>query len=97
MMSAAQSMKEHIIDQSLNEFIVMSYYLLPPVNHQLTDLFSFHYYNDWLWLANQKPNTNNITSQVECLESKNSKSFCQKLHTCGCEYFSFHTIYELET
>ena len=97
MIAAAKPMEAHIIDQSLNEFIVMSYYLLPPVNHQLTDLFSFHNYNDWLWLANQKPNTNNITSQVECLESKNSKSFCQKLHTCDCEYFSFHTIYELET
>ena len=40
-MSAAQPMKAHVIDQSLSEYIVMSYYLLPPVNHQLADLFSF--------------------------------------------------------
>ena len=41
MMSIAQ-----IVDQSLNEFIVMSYYLLPPVNHyKLTDLFSFYNYD----------------------------------------------------
>ena len=27
-------MKAHLIDQSLNESIVMGYYLLPPANHQ---------------------------------------------------------------
>ena len=81
MMSAAKPMKEHVIDQSLNESIVMRYYLLPPVNHhQLADLFSFHNYNNRLWLANQKPNTNYITSQVECLEFENSKFSHQKLH-----------------
>ena len=42
-------MKAHVIDQSLNESIVMGYYLLPPVDHQLTDLFSFHNYNDRDW------------------------------------------------
>ena len=42
-MSVAQPMKAHVIDQSLNESIVMRYYLLPPVNHhQLADLFFFH-------------------------------------------------------
>ena len=45
---SAQPMKARIIDQSLNKSIVMSYYLLPPVNHQLTDLFSFHNYNNRL-------------------------------------------------
>ena len=56
-------MKAHIIDQSLNESIVIGYYLLPPVNyHQLTDLFSFHNYDDRLRLANQNSNTHSITS-----------------------------------
>ena len=39
MMSVAQPMKAHVIDQTLNESIVMNYYLLPPVNHQLTYFF----------------------------------------------------------
>ena len=39
-MPVAQLMKAHVIDQSLNESIVMGYYLLPPVDHhQLTDIF----------------------------------------------------------
>ena len=54
MMSVAKPMKAQVIDQSLNEFIVMSYYLIPPVNnHQQTELFSFSNYNDKLWLPNQ--------------------------------------------
>ena len=58
-----EPMKAHIIDQSLNGYIVMSYYLLPPVNHnQQAYLFFFHNFNDRLWLANQKPNTNSITN-----------------------------------
>ena len=62
-MSVAQPMKAHVIDQSLNESIVISYHLLPPANHhQLTGPFAFHKYNDRLCLANQKPNTNCITS-----------------------------------
>ena len=90
----AQPIKAYVIDQSLNEFIVMSYYLIPPINHhQLTELISFHNFNDRQRLANQKPNTNSITSQVECLQCRNSKSFRQKLHS----YLSFHTVYELET
>ena len=41
-MSVAQPIKPHVIDQLLNESIVMSYYLLPPVNHQQpTDLKIF--------------------------------------------------------
>ena len=56
-MSVDQPMKAHVIDQSLNESIVMSYYIIPPVNyHQLTDLISFHNRNDRVRLANQKPN-----------------------------------------
>ena len=87
MMSAAQPMKANVIDQSLNESIVMSYYLLPPGNyHKLADVFYFYISNDRLPLANQKPNTNYIASQVECLECRNSKSSCQKLHTFECEY-----------
>ena len=44
-------MKSHLTGQSpghsLNECIVMSYYLLPPVNHhQQADLFSFYNYDD---------------------------------------------------
>ena len=39
----------------LNEFTVMSYYLLPPVNHQQADLFYYHNYNDRLRLADQWP------------------------------------------
>ena len=54
-MSSGQPMKAHVIDQSLNESIVMSYYLIPPINHhQLTDLVSFHNRNDRPRLANQK-------------------------------------------
>ena len=57
-------MKAHVIGYSLNECVVMSYFLLPPVNyHQQADLLSYHNYNGWLWLANQKPNTNYIISQ----------------------------------
>ena len=58
----------------------MSYYIIAAVNHhQLTDLIYFHNYNARLRLANQKPNTNSITSQVEFLQCRNSKSFRQKL------------------
>ena len=93
----AKPIKTHVIGQSLNEFIVMSRYLIPPINHhQLTGLISFHNYNGRLRLANRKPNTNSISSQVECLQCRNSISFCQKLHTFKCEYPSFHTVYELE-
>ena len=54
-------MKAHVIDKSLNESIVMSYYLIPPINHhRLTGLISFH--SDRLRVANQKPNTNYILS-----------------------------------
>ena len=90
--------KAHVIGQSLNESILMSYYLIPPINqHQLTDLISFHNHNDRLRLANQKPNTNSITSQVEWSQCRNSKSSRQKLHSFLCEYLSFHTVYEFET
>ena len=63
-----EPIKAHITGQScghlLNECIMMSYYLLPPVNHhQQADLFSYHNYNDRLRLANQKSNTNYIISQ----------------------------------
>ena len=91
-------MKAHVIDQSLNEFIVMSYYIIAVVNHhQLTDLISFHNCNERLRLANQKPKTNSITSHVECLQCRNSKSSHQKLYAFECEYLSFHTVYGLET
>ena len=54
-----QPIKAQVIDQSLNESIVMIYYLIPPINqHQLTGLISFHNYNDQLRLANQRPDTN---------------------------------------
>ena len=50
-------MKAYVIDQSLNECIVMGYYIIAAANHhQLTDLISFHNHNDRLRLANQKPN-----------------------------------------
>ena len=62
-MSVAQPIKTHIIDQSLNKSIVITYYLLLPVNHhQLTDLFSFHNHSRRPCLANQEPNTNCVTS-----------------------------------
>ena len=57
MKSVGQPMKAHIIENSLNESIVMSYYIIAAVNHQLTDLISFHNHIDRLRLANQKPNT----------------------------------------
>ena len=70
---------------------------LSPVNrHQLTDLISFHNCNDRLQLANQKPNTNCITSQVEYLQCRNSKASHQKLHAYKCEYLSFQTVYGRE-
>ena len=54
MMSGAQPMKADVTDQSLKESIVMSFYLLPPVNHhKLTDLFFIRNCNDRLWLAKQ--------------------------------------------
>ena len=54
MVSVDQPMKAQLIEQSLNEFIVMSYYLLPPLNHhQQADLFSFRNYNGRLWLGYQ--------------------------------------------
>ena len=58
LMSVGQPMKAHVVDQSLNKSIVMSYYIIAAVNHhQLTGLISFHNHNDRLRLANQKPNT----------------------------------------
>ena len=78
-------MRAHIIGyscgHSLNECIVMSYYILPPVNHhQQAGLFSYYNCNDRLWLASQKANTNYITSQpVKCSECKNNKSIRLKL------------------
>ena len=40
-MSVAQPMKAHVIDQSPNESIVMSYYLIPSINlYQLTDIMA---------------------------------------------------------
>ena len=70
-MSVGQPMKAHVIDQSLNESIVMSYYIIPSVNHhQLTDLVSFYNCNDRL--ANQKPNTNSITSITNTITSAGS-------------------------
>ena len=57
-------MKAHVIAQSLNECIVMSYYLLPPVNHhQQANLFFYDKCNGRLRVANQKPNTNYIISE----------------------------------
>ena len=50
-MWVGQPMKAHVIDQSLNEFIVMSYYIIAVVNHhQLTDLILFTVtMTDWDW------------------------------------------------
>ena len=94
-------MKLHTAGQShkhsLIECILMRYYLLPPVNHQQADLFSYHNYNDRLWLANQNPNTNYVISQVECLKCRNNRSNHLKLHTFGCKCLSFHTVYGFET
>ena len=89
-------MKAHAIDQSLNKSIVMSYYIIAAVNHQLTDLISFHNHNYRLRLANQNPNTT-ASLALECLKCKNSKSFRQILHALKWEYLSFHTVYGLET
>ena len=80
----SEPMKTHVIGQSLIECIVMSYYLLPPVNHhQQIDLFSYHNYNNRLRLANQKPNTNYI--------------IIIRMNFFKCEYLSFYAVYELET
>ena len=84
-----EPMKAHIIDQSLNGYIVMSYYLLPPVNHnQQAYLFFFHNFNDRLWLANQKPNTNSITNPWSV--------YNVEIANFGCNYLGFHTVYRLE-
>ena len=57
-MLVGQPIEAHVIDQSLNESIVMSYYIIAAVNHyQLTDLISFPNHNDRLRLANQNPNS----------------------------------------
>ena len=88
-------MKAQGIDQFLNESIGMSYYLLPPVNHhQLTELFGYHNYNDRLWLANQKPNTNSTSLAKQNVWNANLPS---KDCTFGCKYLSFHAVYGLET
>ena len=62
----AQPIKAHVIGQSLNESIVMSYYLIPPINQASTGLIYFHNCNDRLRLANQKPNTNYISTLNVC-------------------------------
>ena len=73
-------MKAHAIDQSLNDSIVMSYYLIPPINHhQLTDIFPFDNYNDRLWLA-IKVKYKQHHLPLEGLECRNNKSSGQKLH-----------------
>ena len=74
-MSEGQPLKAHVIDQSLNESIVMGYCLLPPVDHQLTDLFSFHNYNDRQ--TGQSKAKYKLHQLLECLECRNSKSFRQ--------------------
>ena len=57
-MLVGQPIKAHVIDQSPNKSIVMSYYIIAAVNHyQLTDLIAFHNRNDRLRLANRNPNT----------------------------------------
>ena len=70
----ARPIKAHLIDQSLNEAIVMSYYLIRPINqHQLTGLISIHNYNDRARLANQKPNTNYIISKQNVCNTEIAK------------------------
>ena len=57
-MSEGQPLKAHVIDQSLNEPIVMSYYIIASFQSSSTDRPNFfHNHNDRLNLANQKPNT----------------------------------------
>ena len=88
----AQPIKAHVIDQSLNESIAMSYYLITPINHhQLNGLISFHNYN-----GQSKAKYKLHHQYVQCLQYKNSKSSRQKLHFFKCEYLSFYTVYELE-
>ena len=43
--------------------LVISNYLLPPVNHQQAEPMSYYNHNDRLKLANQRPNINYIISQ----------------------------------
>ena len=90
-------MKAHVIDQSLNKSIVMSYYLIPSINqHQLTGLISFQNHNDRLRLANKKPNTNYIISTQNVCNLEIANLSQQRLHFFYM-YLSFYTIYELET
>ena len=94
-------MKAHVIGNShghsLNECIVMSYDLLPPVNHhQQADLFSCHNYNDRL-TGQSEVKCKLHHKPVECLECRNSKSDHLKLHTLGCKYLWFHKVNGPET
>ena len=83
-------MKAHVIDQSRNESIVMSPYLLPLVNHQLLTgrlIFSFTMTDcDWP-----------VTSLARSVWNVKIANFLVKIHTSICEYLGFHTGYGLET
>ena len=69
----------------------MSYYLLPPVNHQQA------YYPYFNYNGQSKAKSKLHHKPVECLECRNSKSTRQKLSTFGCKYLNFYIIYGLET
>ena len=94
-------MQAHIIGQSnehsLNECVVVSYYLLPPVNHPQADLFSCHNYNDRIATGQSKAICKLHRQSAECLECRNSKPNRQNLHTFKCKYLCFNTAYWLET
>ena len=78
-------MKAHIIGQS-HECILMSYYLLPPVNHhQQADLFYYH--NPKLQPGQSKSEYELHHWPVECLECRNNKS----------NRLTLHTVYGLDT
>ena len=70
MMPVAQPMKAHVIYQSLNESIVMSYYLLRPVHQWLTDLFFTITMTDLSWSIKSRIQTTSLAPMFGMLKQQ---------------------------
>ena len=73
--------------------------LLATIYYHLSIINWFTYFpftiTDCDWPIKRQIQTHH--KSVECLEYRNSKFSRQKLHTFGCKYLSFHTVYGLKT
>ena len=96
----SEPLKQHVIgslhQHSLNERIVISYYLLPPVNHhQLADLFSITItMTVCYWPIKIQKQIQYYSGQW--LKYRRSETNSLRLHIFECKYFGFYTVYELE-